>query len=206
MVEKRLLSVVIASVIAMTGHVEAESVFIENAGFEDDVLADGTYFFGAPSGWTLTEGVGGPFNPTTLHFPEGAAEGENTVFSNDGIFSQVLDDVLTVNNSYVLSIDIGSRLDIPAADYFVELWAGNTLLGSTSSELPEAGRFTTVTVTYDALLGDPSVGSALMIRFAGLEWQTNFDNVRLNATLIPAPASLAMIVFAAAGVRRRRRR
>jgi len=205
-VDMRLLSAVIVSVIGLPGHVQAESLFIENAGFEHEQMPDGNYFIGAASGWTVTEGLGGVFNPTAYHFIDEAPEGLNTAWSHGAVFSQVLDDVLTVNTSYALSIEIGDRLDMNLGDYFVELWAGDSKLASAIPVLPESGGFSTVIVTYQALVGDPDAGSALMIRFGSASPTTNFDIVRLNTTIIPAPGSLALLVFAAAGVRRRRRR
>ena len=71
--------------------------------------------------------------------------------------------------------------------------------------MPESGRFQTVTVQYTALLGDPNLGLALEVRFGAIGSQANFDDVHLTGTIIPGPTPLAMLIFAAAGVRRRRR-
>ncbi len=205
-VDKRLLSAVVATVIGLPGHVQAESIFIENAGFEQEQMLDGYYFTGSPSGWTVTGDLGGVFNPTSFHFLSEAPEGQNTAWSHNAAFSQVLDDVLTVNTSYALSIDIGDRLDMNLGAYFVELWAGDSKLASAIPVLPESGGFSTVIVTYEALVGDLNAGSALMIRFGSSSPTTNFDIVRLNTTLIPTPGPLALLVLAGAVAGRRRRR
>jgi hypothetical protein len=205
-VNRYLLGAMVAAVIGLTAHVEAESLFIENPGFEDEWMPDGNYFIGAPKGWEATGGLGGVFNPTDYHFVDQAPAGRNIAWSHGASFSQVLDDVLTVNTSYVLSIEVGARLDIGISNYFVELWAGDSLLATAAPVLPESGRFSTVNVTYDALVGDPDAGSALMIRFGSFGSTTNFDIVRLTATAIPTPGSLALLAFAAVIVRPGRRR
>ncbi len=204
-VQKCLLGAVVASAIGLTGHVQA-SIFIENHSFEADVLEDGLWTLTAPAGWTLTGGIGGTYNPTEPQFPFGVPDGQNSAFSNGGVLSQVLDDVLTASTAYILTVDVGNRLDVPFSQaYSVQLWAGENLLTQTTPLLPEPGGFQTITVQYNALLGDPHIGMALEIRLAGIGSQVNFDNVQLTGTIIPGPAPLAMLVFAAAGVRRRRR-
>ena len=57
-VKRHLLSAVVAAVIGMTGHVEAESLVIENPGFEDEWMPNGNYFIGAPKAWESTGGLG----------------------------------------------------------------------------------------------------------------------------------------------------
>jgi len=205
-VKRYLLGAMVAPVIGLTAHVEAESLYIENPGFEDEWMPDGNYFIGAPKGWEATGGLGGVFNPTGHHFLNQAPAGRNIAWSHGAALSQVLDDVLTVNTSYALSIEVGARLDIGISNYFVELWAGDSLLATATPVLPESGRFTTVNVAYDALLDDPDAGSALMIRFGSIGRTTTFDIVRLNATPIPTPGSLALLAFAAAILRPGRRR
>jgi hypothetical protein len=67
------------------------------------------------------------------------------------------------------------------------------------------GGWSTFSVVYNALPGD--VGQTLAIRLSAQAAQGNFDNVRLDATAVPEPASAALVALglASAWVVRRRR-
>lgn len=205
-VDMRARSAGVLSAVGIAACSQAADIFIENFGFETDVLANGAYIIGAPTGWTSDGGIAGWFNPEVTQFAFEAPEGQNTAFSNGGTLSQVLDVVLTANTSYTLRIDVGNRFDLSFAPYTVQLWAGGILLAEEFSLIPGFGLFETSVVTYDALPGDLKLGLSLEIRFGSESPQVNFDNVQLSTTFIPGPASLAIFALAAVGVRRRRYR
>ena len=180
---------------------------VNNAGFEAFNLPNNCQFsrpFGTTGGclifslnpipsWTLTPslGDGGSFNPGHVNeYPGGIPEGQNVAYSSQAsapIISQVLSSVLTANTRYTLLVEVGSRSDLPSQGYFVQLFAGGTLLAQDNSSLTiTSGTFATSTVIYDALPGDSNLGTSLEIRLANASVnssQTNFDDVRLTTGL-----------------------
>ena len=95
--------------------------------------------------------------------------------------SQTLADTLQPNTTYTLSVDVGRRSDLGMPGYSISLYAGPTLLASTSgagNSFP-AG-WTTAVATYTTSSSVTS-GQALKIVLGGSGVQTEFDNVRLSA-------------------------
>jgi len=170
-------------------------VAVVNPSFESPTTADFTS--GVITGWLLSAPAQqGVFRPSA--FPSvgmGTTEGTQTAFLNQGFISQTLPSLLTVNTSYTLQVDVGDRLDLPFPGYAVQLFAGSTLLAQESSLVPNNG-FLTSTVSFTALPGNVAIGQAIQIRLVSNGVQVNFDNVRLDATAVPAaiplPASAAI--------------
>jgi hypothetical protein len=200
--------VVLASVAGLTASAPAGSIFVENHSFEALELPDGAWQRGAPEGWTTLEGRFGVFNPPVETFPFGVPDGVNTTYSNNGTLSQVLDAVLEPNTLYSLEVELGNRTDTPFPGYLVQLLAAGSLLAEdTGSLAPPSATFATSEVTYTATIADAHLGGALEIRLVSFGIQTNFDDVRVTATVIPAPGMLALLgVAGLAGCSRRRRR
>jgi len=182
-----------------------------------------TYFIG-----TLT-----PPSPST-NYPAGAPEGDRVglAFNRQGSggdgeygMQQTLSATLSANTFYTLLIEIGNidgtnnfagfpgyRIDFQV-DNITVASDNNTLAGS----IPE-GEFRTSTLTYTSA---PTVtaGQSLGIRLVNLnvvdttnastiasDLEVNFDNVRLDGTVIPEPGSASLIVLSLALFYRRRRR
>ncbi len=144
--------------------------------------------------------------------------------------TQTLTHILAPNTSYTLQVDIGNIASGTAIDttfynldgfpgYRVDLLAGGELLAQDDNTLaatvPE-GEFLTSTVIFTTGDSHAQLGQALTIRLVnlnlidptapGAHLEVDFDNVRLDATIIPEPATVALALPAIAAVLVRRRR
>lgn len=189
----------------------AVSINIQNHSFESPV----TQSFGEiPSGWTRTQSISGGaidagvFRPSTKP-PSGTdfingVDGEQTAFSNEGDFSQELNDVLQIG-TYTLTVAIGDRADGILKDHTINFLAGGSIIASASNAVVPvnlAGGWVDLVATIVVLSGDSLLGSVLGIELLndGLipgiaAVQVNFDNVRLDfqaASVVPVPAALPL--------------
>ena len=168
------------------------SLTINNAGFEEPVLADGAFINGSVPGW---EGSGGgTFNPTAATHGIEAAEGNNTHFSNGGTRSQTLAD-LAVAGTYTLMVEVGDRSDTAFPGYSVRLGydVGGVfnLLAEDVSTLTPVNGFVTAEVTYTVAETDVDIiGKPLAIQLVSNGVQVNFDDVRL---VYGEPNGLALV-------------
>ncbi|OED44220.1 hypothetical protein ACH42_08195 [Endozoicomonas sp. (ex Bugula neritina AB1)] len=165
-----------------------QPVVIGNASFEDQQVNDGSWIT-RPIGdsWSYS-GESGVENYTASQFNGEAAEGLNAAFvSSNGLITQTLSETFNVNASYQLQIDVGNRGDISFADYEVRIKAGDTLLVSDGSLIPEDGEFETLTLNLDGTqYADQNVaGEPLIIEIASLSTdsgQVQFDHMRMTVT------------------------
>lgn len=164
-------------------------IAINNAGFEDPVLADGG-FNSFVNDWTGSGG--GTFNPTATQLPGEASEGSNTHYNNGVVpYSQTLTETLAAG-TYTLRVDVGDRADTNFPGYQVQLGVDNggfALLAEDNNSLVPSNGFLTSTVSYDAQAGDANMGLPLVIRLIGAGTQVNFDNVRLEVVTGAATVS-----------------
>jgi hapalindole H/12-epi-hapalindole U/12-epi-fischerindole U synthase len=181
----------------------------------------------------------GALNPTgSTLYSGGAPEGRNVgvVFLMDnannqtqfaGIESglvQTLDATLQLNTHYTLTVEVGNMANDPSPSntfaftgfpgYRVDLLAGGQVIASDNNTLlPAEGTFPTSQVSLSIgashVLAGQSLGIRLVNLNAGPGIEVNFDNVRLDATAIPEPTTVAFISGAAtcalAFLRRRRK-
>ncbi len=204
----------VAAGLALATSAQAASVLVNNSSFEADVLGDGSLNVAAPTGWTWdTAGDGGyvgPFNPSSAHFTVGVPDGDNSLFQNGPeSVSQTLPTVLVADTLYTLTVAVGDRLDTTFSGYAIELFAGATLLAgidSTTGPVPGNDSWTDVTLTYTS--GSSVTADPLQIRLRSLSdgTQTNFDNVRLDGTLVPEPSTALLGGLGVLALLRRRRR
>jgi len=106
---------------------------------------------------------------------------------------------ITANTQYFLTVAVGHRIDLDAADATISLLAGGKAIQSITipaSAIPR-GTFADFIATYTTLPGDPLTGMSLGIRLRadrlpgpGADLETSFDNVRLTATTVPEPTAM----------------
>lgn len=220
----------VVAIAAAANRSEASSILIANAGFETPAIVNNSFQLGSFAGWVVTPSVAltiadaGVFDPGA-QYPGAIPEGDNVAFSSNGlasgwssgILSQVLTATLASSTLYTLQVDVGDRSDTVLTGYLIELLAGSTVLASDNSSLAPVSGFLTSTIQFQSGATPAELGQALQIRLrligsqVGQVAQVNFDNVRLDGTLVdptpvPEPASLLLFAsgLAAVGLRRRR--
>lgn len=147
-------------------------------------------------GWSISDGSAGVQAPQGMQFPSGIPDGANEGYSNGGLLSQTLTEMLRAG-TYTLQVDIGNRLDTPfLQDYTISLLAGgNTLDSHTNFVSPARGTFQTDTLLINISAANAQIGQLLQIQLSGNS-QANFDKVRLDGpgiAAIPEPTPMALI-------------
>jgi hypothetical protein len=195
----------------------ANPILITNSSFEDPA----TTRAGTDSipGWAESDasfyasGIWAPSAPSGDY--SAIPDGSQVAFITRGSISQTLAAPLTASIRYDLFVDVGrSALDpLPATLYSVQLYAGSTLLAETTPTTPTAGSFALASLSYTASAGDPLLGQLLAVRLvhatAPATSDVNFDNVRLESTVlpgIPEPSTLALFMLGSLALLVRARR
>ena len=185
------------------GTADAGLLTIADPSFEGVALSPGAFTSGtyAANSWNSYANAG-IFRTTASQYPGGVPDGVNVAYSSSSaVIDQVLSATLAANTTYTLTVDVGSRLDAPHNDGFtIELLAGGVLLSAASnSPTPANGTFVVATDAYTTGASDPHLGQALEIKLLSAPTgQTSFDNVKLDATAVPEPGSLALAGLGAA--------
>ncbi len=165
----------------------AENIILQNPGFEEVSVNDGSWNSNAP-GWIESTNLGkGTYNPTNADFLDPVPEGSNVAYINIGPNSllQTTGETIEEGATYSLTIDVGNRLNVDFSDYIIALESNGEVLASLSNEPVPDGRFISVSISYTA---QPThIGQPLSIRLDSLSPsitgsgpQVNFDNVRLS--------------------------
>ncbi len=179
-----------------------DAVPIQNASFETtsplNAPCAGTgcaYNYGPIPGWSTTGA--GSFAPgsNSLYFSLPLPDGSIVAFTNGGSISQILTGVSLLPNSiYTLSVDVGRRFDVVAANYSISLTDGSNVFCTSggSNGSVSAGTFADVTLT--CATGASAPAGFLGIELTGDGRQIDFDNVQLNVSTVstPEPSALAL--------------
>ena len=177
---------------------DAATISINNHSFEANVYGSPGGSSSANTGWDEPAGATSGTGRTAVSQydePPGIPDGVNYAYTNGtGYLSQTLATTLQINTVYTLTVAVGDRKDLTAPGYGIELWAGTTLIASdyhtdSGNSLPANGTWKDVVASYTSSASDPNAGQSLQIRLRGYGVQTNYDNVRLDGTLVPEPSS-----------------
>ncbi|MCU7882685.1 MAG: hypothetical protein KZQ82_00625 [Candidatus Thiodiazotropha sp. (ex Lucinoma annulata)] len=211
-----LLFTVLLSVFALP-QTHAATINLQNAGFEIPYLEDNMGTFSI-TGWNVTNinssdsGFGTHIeNPYFSSFYSNQIEGRNVLTANRGeIVSQSISDLLESNSTYTLSVNIGSRgysLDTWNG-YRVQLWADETLLAEDDTSLvPQERSFLTSVLMYTSSDSSEGLGGNLEVRLQSYSSvDVVFDNVSLEVTPVPIPASIYLFMTGVIGLLFRVRR
>jgi hypothetical protein len=205
---------------ALTAGASASPIVVSNFSFETlpvgglPIGCSGTgcdFSVGAIPGWT-NSGDSGQFHPgnNTIYF-NSIPDGNTVAYSNNagGVISQSVGTVAAANTAYTLQVDLGFRNDGLDSLGIAQLLIGGAPINATGVA-PTIGNWSTFTATYNSVAAD--IGKTLTIQLIATGSQSDFDNVRLDAsapTAAPEPASTSLVVLGLAmlglGVPRRKR-
>jgi hypothetical protein len=129
--------------------------------------------------------------------------------------TSITDTTIAANTRYLLTVAVGNRLDADPGLVTLSLIANGTVSSSQTilpANIPN-GTFTDFSTTLGPLApGDSRIGGALGIELrmdtiGGIQQiEANFDNVRLEASVIPEPSGVALLPVSAVAILLRRRR
>lgn len=214
------LALVALAGIAFSPGAHAASVVVANFSFEDDVASGpGQVVTFVPSGWVSfnqgapsdigsqwADGVDYTIN-TPLATP---AEGNQYCYVNmfnpavtGGIFLDVGE--LLANTQYTLTVAIGSRADRMNSPGIISLING---IDNTGTVLATGGGIPATQNTWQdytiSFTTGNSVSDDLIIALSvlgnGTTIQADFDNVRLDATAVPEPSTVALCLVGGLGM------
>ncbi len=175
----------------------ADEIFIANHSFEETALNPGDSTT-TIVGWSRL-GPGSVLDPTETQFPDGnTTDGENLLVMGAGgtIIHQDLAPTLAYG-VYLLTFDIGNRLDEAFPPVGLSLLANGTILidDFTTVPAPGEGLFQSASAQWTVLPtntnGTVGFGDNVRLRFlvsSGVGGSTTIDNVRLQFTaFVPEP-------------------
>jgi hypothetical protein len=181
---------------------------LSNGGFEATAVADGTWVnVNSMPGWTWVGGPGRGFEVRAG--VEGAAiEGRNFIeldTTGNTSIAQLLSG-LNAGGRYDLSFWYSPRIQQSAATNGVDVFWNDAQLGGTITA--NGGK---VNLWSEQRFSVTARGGSDVLRFSSVGTNDslggNLDNVRLSASVVPEPASLALVALglaAAAATRRRK--
>ena len=216
-----------AITLGLCGQANAGAITVNNHSFESPAS---TTVIAVPDSWTVDvaraynpyvfngnnnfyNGANSISDPANGGSGYPGIDGENvaTVFqaaAGTGL-SQTLSAVLTANTSYTLTVTVGHRDGTAGAITLgskIALLAGTTVIASATEDSSPLGFHDQTATLADSSAFSSLYGQALSIRIeTTLPWTvtfqaTDWDNVRLDATAVPEPSSLALAGLGALGL------
>ena len=161
-------------------------------------------------GWTASvPSQEGQFNPgvssgTTTYY-NSVPDGNWVGFANSGNLTQTVTTV-ALNTIYTLSVSLGLRKDAPILGSAEFLINGTPYVAT--GVTPTSGNWSTFTAVYNSAAHPGDVGLPITIELLSNGYEAGFDNVSVDATSGPEPATTGFMVLGLIGLafaaRRRR--
>ena len=127
---------------------EVTNLFIANHSFEDEAFGDGKFSGGVDS-WDNTgdDDDVGTWNPKGTAIDESTLEGENLayLYSDGDTLSQELSTTYDATKTYAFDLDVGGT-ENSNSSYTVNIYAGSTIIGTTSGNTGSAEELSTISV------------------------------------------------------------
>lgn len=164
---------------------------IINGSFESTTHSDGNWSSGI-FGWDITTRRGsdaGDYNPDAAELDNSAVDGDNVAYllkgsrsSSEVSISQTLSDTYTAGNIYEFQLDVGDGDYSPSGDvaYVINIYAGNTVIGTVSGSTGNIDTLQSVTVTStvdDAALNGQAIRIEISIPSSSSSAELLIDNV-----------------------------
>jgi hypothetical protein len=202
----KVLPVAIALVSSLVwgGAASAASITVNNASFENPILADGV-FNSSVTNWGCS-GSCGTFNPTLAQIAA-PPDGSNVAFSNGGYIEQITG-LTALGVSYTLTAAVGDRVDTANLGS-IQLVIGGTPINGVG--VTPSGGWSDWTAFYPGGAAGQSIAIRL-VSSGGDGIQGLFDNVRLvdsttgSPAAVPEPMTLALLGTGLLGVVARSRK
>jgi len=206
MANKFLLAMGICLAVAVTGYAE---ITVGNAQFEDVYLAPGGYTY-TITPWQTSNASGPPAWISNGYYSGEPAPVDSAIYTTTDHVWQDLSDTFVEGETYVFKMGVGAPdwtnydsfgweiyiYDATAGDHLTPL---STASGTLTRANGETGTWTMQQVSYVSTAAE--AGNAIGIGFRGIDYYTMFD----DATVVPEPATMALLGLGALGLIRRKR-
>jgi hypothetical protein len=202
--KRRVMFLICLLVTFLPMSVMASLLTISNPSFEEPVKAYGTSTNGTITGWQSSSPTGFGVSHTTTSgtyglspVPDGVQVAWTSAYglsSTSVGFYQTLSDTLQPGMTYTLKVAVGRwEWRWSPHNYDIYLKAGDSILASFTGNIFDIPKNTFIEreLSYTVTTSDPNIGKQLTIMLSSGVSETNWDNVRLDATsAVPLPPSL----------------
>jgi hypothetical protein len=207
-----LVGVVCVALLAWTGTSQAALITLTNAGFEANSVpdGDGTHQL---DGWSIY-GSGDPNagtqNPSVAQIPSEAHGGVNAAYANDPIeyggpmaVRQTTAATWQANTVYTLTVYIARRMDLPPegsstgqAEFQLRDADDDAAVTIDTYDLSGNGAWNLYTLQYTTSDSDACLGHLIAVQFRTVSGtQLSYDDISLDATAVPEPATMSLLLF-----------